>query len=57
MSAPRRIAISASAGAGHLRAAEALVESMRAAARRLGRPRAAADVATELGGLVAAPPL
>lgn len=35
----------------------ARLESMRAAARRLGRPRAAADVATELGGLVAAPPL
>ena len=33
------------------------LESMRAAARRLGRPQAAADVATELGDLVAAPPL
>ena len=33
------------------------LESMRAAARRLGRPQAAGDVATELGALVAAPPL
>lgn len=31
--------------------------AMRAAARRLGRPRAAADVAEELAGLMAAPPL